>query len=85
METITPELQGRWVGSGPRDWANETFAIAKAMTTGYCVMKVQSCGSRAEALTVTVEYLEANKPIVKEQLQKAGVRLAHLLDLAFLR
>jgi hypothetical protein len=25
-------------------------------------------------------YIEANVPVVKEQLQKAGIRLAHLLD-----
>jgi hypothetical protein len=28
-------------------------------------------------------YLETNEPVVKEQLQKAGVRLARLLDVAF--
>jgi hypothetical protein len=28
-------------------------------------------------------YLETNKPVVKAQLQKAGVRLARLLDVAF--
>ena len=27
-------------------------------------------------------YVQANAPIVREQLQKAGVRLAHLLDSA---
>jgi nuclease S1 len=34
-------------------------------------------------LTVDAAYLDTNKPVVKEQLQKAGVRLAHLLDTAF--
>jgi hypothetical protein len=29
---------------------------------------------------VDAAYLEANTPIVREQLHKAGVRLAHLLD-----
>jgi hypothetical protein len=27
-------------------------------------------------------YIVANTPIIREQLQKAGVRLAHLLDAA---
>jgi hypothetical protein len=27
-------------------------------------------------------YIQANAPIVREQLQKAGVRLAHMLDAA---
>ena len=34
-------------------------------------------------MTITTEYLELNKPIVQEQLQKAAVRLAHVLDTAF--
>ena len=36
-----------------------------------------------KVLTITTEYLEANKPVVREQLQKAGVRLAYILDAAF--
>jgi hypothetical protein len=29
---------------------------------------------------VDAAYIEVNTPVVREQLQKAGVRLAHLLD-----
>jgi hypothetical protein len=32
---------------------------------------------------IDAAYIQANTPIVREQLQKAGVRLAHLLDAAF--
>jgi hypothetical protein len=83
MGTITPAMEAQWSNSGPRDWANETFAIAKAVTTRYCVIHDQSCDLPGESLTITTEYLEANKSVVKEQLQKAGVRLAHILDAAF--
>jgi hypothetical protein len=31
---------------------------------------------------IDATYVEANTPIVREQLQKAGVRLAHILDAA---
>jgi hypothetical protein len=62
--------------------ANESFAIAKAPTTRYCVMQGQSCDPTNESMTITTEYLETNKPVVREQLQKAAVRLAHLLDTA---
>jgi hypothetical protein len=31
---------------------------------------------------IDAAYVEANTPIVREQLQEAGVRLAHLLDAA---
>jgi hypothetical protein len=36
----------------------------------------------SEATTPRKEYVAANTPIIREQLQKAGVRLAHLLDAA---
>ena len=38
MATITPEIQAQWSSTTPREWTNETFAIAKAVTTHYCVM-----------------------------------------------
>jgi hypothetical protein len=33
-------------------------------------------------VTIDAAYVAGNVPIVREQLQKAGVRLAHLLDAA---
>jgi S1/P1 Nuclease len=84
IETTTPERQALWAGSSPRAWANETFALAKAPSTRYCVVHDQSCDPPDDKLlTITSEYIETNKPVVREQLQKAGVRLAHLLDVAF--
>jgi hypothetical protein len=83
MKTITPEKQALWTKSSPRDWANETFALAKAPSTGYCVMHDQSCDRLTDPLTITNEYIETNQPVVREQMQKAGVRLAHILDAAF--
>jgi hypothetical protein len=83
METITPEMRARWKGTAARDWANESFAIAKAPATGYCVMQDQRCVPRLDPVTITDDYQKANRPVVREQLQKAGVRLAHMLDAAF--
>jgi hypothetical protein len=34
---------------------------------------------------IDVAYVGANTPIVREQLQKAAIRLAHLLDTALSR
>jgi hypothetical protein len=82
MAAINPDMLARWMSSTPRDWANETFAIAKASSTGYCVVHGQSCDPTNESMTITTEYLESNKPVVREQLQKAAVRLARLLDMA---
>lgn len=83
ITTITPDMQAQWANSTPRDWANETFAIARAVTTGYCVMHGASCDQTHESMAITTEYLESNKPVVREQLLKAAVRLARLLDTAF--
>jgi S1/P1 Nuclease len=82
MATITPEIQAQWSSTTPREWINETFAIAKAVTTHYCVMHGPSCDPSDESMLITSDYLKSNKPVVRQQLQKAAVRLAHLLDTA---
>jgi hypothetical protein len=80
--TITPDMQAQWTSSIPRDWANETFAIAKAVTTRYCGAHIQSCDHSEGNWMITSEYLESKKLVVREQLQKAAVRLAFILDTA---
>jgi hypothetical protein len=34
----------------------------------------------SDSVTIDQSYIDANVPFIREQLQKAGVRLAHLLD-----
>jgi S1/P1 Nuclease len=46
-------------------------------------MHAVSCDKPNGDVQINAEYLTTNKPIVKQQLQKAGVRLAHQLDIAF--
>jgi hypothetical protein len=76
-------MKARWIASAPRDWANESFAIAEATSTMYCTMHGPSCDMTNSALNIDDQYLAENEPVVKQQLQKAGVRLARLLDTAF--
>ena len=83
IDAITPEMKTRWSTSDPRDWANESFGISEAVKTGYCVMHGSSCELPDGSVAISAEYLQTNEPIVKEQLQKAGVRLARLLDSIF--
>jgi hypothetical protein len=84
IDAITPEMMTKWSTSDPREWANESFAITEAVKTGYCVMNGSSCDLPNSAhVTADAAYIESNTPVVKEQLQKAGVRLARLLDTAF--
>jgi hypothetical protein len=64
------------------DWANESFAIAEKAQTKYCIRQGASCEHPSGKVTIDAGYVAANAPIIREQLQKAGVRLAHLLDAA---
>ena len=83
MKSITPAKIEKWTHSDPVDWANESFAIAERPVTKYCVHQGASCELPSPAkVKIDAAYVEANVPIVREQLQKAGVRLAHLLDAA---
>jgi hypothetical protein len=82
LKTITPARIESWTHSKPMDWANESFAIAEQAQTKYCIRQGASCDQLVGKVTTDAAYVVANIPIVQEQLQKAGVRLAHLLDTA---
>ena len=85
LAVITPEMKAGWNASVPRDWANESFAITEAARTMYCAMHGSSCDMTSNALNISAQYLDANESVVKMQLQRAGVRLARLLDDALLQ
>jgi nuclease S1 len=82
MKTITPARIDSWTNSAPMDWANESFAIAEQARTEYCIRQGASCEHPSGKVKIDATYVAANAPIVKEQLQKSGVRLAHMLDAA---
>jgi hypothetical protein len=82
MKSITPAKIERLNRSAPMDWANESFAIAEQARTEYSIRQGASCEQPAGKVTIDAAYVGANTPIVSEQLQKAGVRLAHMLDAA---
>jgi S1/P1 Nuclease len=82
LKTITPARIESWTHSAPMDWANESFAIAEQARTEYCIRQGASCDKPSGKLTIDAAYVAVNTPVVREQLQKAGVRLAHLLDAA---
>jgi hypothetical protein len=82
VKSITPAEIESWTRSDPKDWANESFAIAEQTQTKYCIRQGASCDQPAGKVTIDAAYVVTNAPIIREQLQKAGVRLAHLLDAA---
>ncbi len=82
LKTITPVKIESWTRSAPMEWANESFAIAEQARTEYCIRQRASCDHPSGKVKIDAAYVAVNTPIVREQLQKAGVRLAHLLDAA---
>jgi len=82
LNTITPARIDGWTHSKPMDWANESFAIAEQARTEYCIRQGASCDHPSGKVKIDAAYVVVNTPIVREQQQKAGVRLAHLLDAA---
>lgn len=83
MKSITPAKIEEWSRSDPVVWANQSFAIAERARTKYCAQRGSSCEVPNPAKAkIDAAYVAANTPIVREQLQKAGVRLAHSLDAA---
>jgi hypothetical protein len=82
MKSITAGKIEGWAHSEPKDWANESFAIAEQAQTKYCIREGASCDKPNGKVAIDAGYVAANAPIVREQLQRAGVRLAHLLDAA---
>lgn len=82
LKTLTPEQRNRWVAGSARDWANESFAISRRPETRYCTWLGDACVRSMEGVRIDRAYLDTNLPVVREQLLKAGVRLAQLLDRA---
>jgi len=74
MKAITPVKIESWTRSGPIDWANESFVIAEQAQTKYCIRQGASCDHPSGKVTIDATYVVVNTPIVREQLQKAGVR-----------
>jgi hypothetical protein len=82
LGSVTSAMKEEWSTTNPRDWANESFAIARTQPTKYCVQHASSCDLPAGAVAIDDAYVQGNAKVVRQQLQKAGVRLAHLLETA---
>jgi hypothetical protein len=81
--SVTPASRKRWSMSRPRDWANESFAIATNPRTKYCIRRGGACERPTGSVVVDDAYLRDNAAIIRERLARAAVRLARLLDYAF--
>jgi S1/P1 Nuclease len=72
--SITPAEVQEWGSSGPVLWANESHALAVG---AYALLGTPV----AEAeITVPESYVAAERPVIELQLERAGIRLAHVLN-----
>jgi hypothetical protein len=76
--TITPENKAGWEKGDPKSWALEGFEIAR--TVGYTLGSKPGCTSDSSPLSLPPGYAEAARATAAVQLEKAGVRLAAVLN-----
>ena len=69
--SITPENKKRWVGGTPDDWSNESRALV--LDYGYPLQF-------SKRRKLSRNYIHEGRIIVEERLQRAGIRLAEMLN-----
>lgn len=77
--SITSDQRRDWAQGSPQDWAWEAhrLAVDKAYIDG------EGSALPADEVDLDQEYIQTRKAIVREQLQRAGIRLANALNNAF--
>jgi hypothetical protein len=75
---ITPREADAWSRGGPVAWANESFAIAKHDIYG----PLRGAAGAGGIVQLPDDYVLRERPVAAEQLERAGVRLAMVLNRA---
>ena len=73
---ITPREADAWSRGGPVAWADESFQIAKQDIYA----PLREAGGSDGTIRLPDDYVLRERPVVAEQLEKAGVRLAMVLN-----
>lgn len=77
---ITPALKARWERGDPRTWAVESYGVARTAT--YSLRSAPGCETGRAPIALPPGYDARARDAVGLQLQRAGVRLAWLLNWA---
>ena len=77
---ITPDNKAAWEKGDPQSWALEGFDIGR--TAVYTLGSKRGCTSDASPISLPPGYDEAARETASMQLEKAGVRLAAVLNRA---
>ncbi len=92
-EQISDERRAAWKYDSPIEWANESFQIMISPATKNCIQQQGACwyrrnnmllddGEQWRNIEVSDSYLQENSEVAILRLQKAGVRLAQLLNIS---
>ncbi len=73
-QAISPENKKDWLGETPDEWSNESRALV--LDYGY---RLQFSKGRE----LSPEYIRKGRGIIEERLQRAGIRLAAMLNRLF--
>jgi hypothetical protein len=89
---VTDAQRARWLGAAPWQWSEESYQIAVAPSVGYCVMVQTTCqydasrktftGTGPRTVQIDAQYQSTAMPIIRQRITQAGIRLAHLINLA---
>lgn len=89
---VTEVERAAWLSTAPWQWSQESYTITTRPEVQYCVMAQSTCrySSSQETFntstprTVTLDdaYATMAVPIIQHRITQAGVRLAHLINLA---
>jgi nuclease S1 len=79
---ITAADRARWSSGTPLDWALETYAVSKEHAYGPLPAASGAAASTGSQYQLSRGYVDEATAVTAEQLSKAGVRLAFLLNRA---
>ncbi len=79
-KTISKDQVLAWQHSSVVEWANESFNIAR----GTIYTRLPGKGQTEAPILLPATYAHSQAPVVANQLEKAGVRLAGILNRSFL-
>lgn len=79
---VTPEQKTAWSVDDPALWAAESAVLAHNVGYNLHMSKLPTCATdnRNEPIVPPAHYEQNAQAVVKEQIEKAGVRLAYVLN-----
>jgi S1/P1 Nuclease len=79
---ISAADRARWSSGTPRDWAVETYAVSKSHAYGLLPVANAGKAPPGSQYQLSQAYVDDATVVTAEQLSKAGVRLAFMLNRA---